>query len=373
MNNTNIDGASVQVLTDSVHIKNLTVTGAPANRIIEGTLEGTDPIYSIMNMLEIGAIALGTIRTEEFTRQIESVAENFAKIVGREATVNFPKMIEEKTAQYVNAMNGYLDPKQVNSLRTQMETGLVKIKEDLANKLTEELKANKLVVEEALKGLGFLKKAVDQSTQKGISHQDYVGQALEKLCGSDLVTDLSADEGGKLYIEKKSKSGDFLVTLGETLNDAAPLSFVVEAKDSKLSEKIALQEILNNQRNRGTKVGILVFANQEQAPTQGKPLKIFPGNRIMVVADYGSETALYAAYAYARQLLKSLSSTNAIDSDRLNKNIEEILHHLDIENAINKDAKSIRNALDRLVSTSLNAKNSVIEILKQFDSVKGKQ
>ena len=47
--------------------------------------------------------------------------------------------------------------------------------------------------------------------------------------------------------------------------------------------------------------------------------------------------------------------------------------YLDIEDSINKDAKTIRNALDRLVSTSLNAKNSVIDILKQFDPTKGKQ
>lgn len=367
MSRQTVVSSNIEVLTDRVKVRDLVITGQPAQRIVEGTLEGNPPDQTINKMLEIGSIALSALSVDVITHRLDEVTENFASIVSKEASETFPKMIEEKTKSYIESITKYLDPKHVDSLRTQLDQGLSKIKGDIAQKIDEEAKSNKAVLEEALKNLGFLRKTIESSPQKGLPHQEYVGQVLERFAGSDLVSDLSTQNNGKSYVQGKSQSGDYRVTLGETLNSASPLSFVVEAKNAKMSERDALEEIKHNKENRGVEVGILVFATAEQAPTQGKSLKFFPGNRIIVVCDQGHETALYAAYAYARNLTKSLSSDEQMDHEQFFKAIEEILHHLDIETSINKEAKIIRNGLERLVKTAIGAKNQVVEVLQQFD------
>jgi hypothetical protein len=133
------------------------------------------------------------------------------------------------------------------------------------------------------------------------------------------------------------------------------------------TEKEALLEIDTNKKNRGVDVGILVFASIEQAPTQGKVLKFFPGNRIITVCDHGSETALYAAYACARQLAKISRAVGKIDETLIFRSIQEIMGHLEIETTINKEAKAIGAALDRLVSSALTARSKVLDALGKIN------
>jgi hypothetical protein len=362
-----ITASKIEVKTDCVVAKDLTITGQPAQRIIEGTLQGVEPLVTINKILEFGAIALDSVQNETLRNHLEAATENFAKLVGKEANENFPRVIEEKTQKFVESILKYLDPQQTNSLNSQLTTALKSLSKDITAQVSEEMKLQKTTLDEGLKNLGFLKKAFDSSTQKGIPHQDYVGEALERFAGTDVVTDLSADSAGAAYSAGRSRSGDYRVTLGETYGTTNAISFSVEAKNSKLSEKAALKEINENCANRGTDVGILVFASQEQAPTQGRALKIFPGHKIMVVCDNGSETALYAAYVYARCMSKLLNSATEFDEQSLSQAIEEAIKYLDIEDAVNKDAKAARNAIDRLVSTALTARINVLKVLNQFE------
>jgi hypothetical protein len=87
----------------------------------------------------------------------------------------------------------------------------------------------------------------------------------------------------------------------------------------------------------------------------------------MVVCDNGSETSLYAAYVYARCMSKLLNSATEFDERSLSQAIEEAIKYLDIEDAVNKDAKAARNAIDRLVSTAITARNNVLKVLNQFE------
>ena len=362
-----ITASEIEVKTDCVVAKDLTITGQPAQRIIEGTLQGVEPLVTINKILEFGAIALDSVQSETMRHHLEAATENFAKLVSKEANENFPRVIEEKTQKFVESILKFLDPQQTNSLNSQLATALKALSKDITSQISEDMKQQKTTLDEGLKNLGFLKKAFDSSTQKGIPHQDYVGEALERFAGTDVVKDLSADSAGAAYGAGRSKSGDYRVTLGETFGTTNAISFSVEAKNSRLSEKAALKEINENCANRGTDVGILVFASQEQAPTQGRALKIFPGHKIMVVCDNSSETALYAAYVYARCMSQLLNSATEFDEQSLSQAIEEAIKYLDIEDAINKDAKAARNAIDRLVSTALNARSNVLKVLNQFE------
>ena len=365
-NQAEFSASLVEVKTDCVITKDLKITGQPAQRIIEGTLQGIAPLETITKLMEFGAIALDAVQSESMRNHLEAATENFAKLVGKEANENFPRIIEEKTEKFVEGILKFLDPKQTNSLNSQIETAMKALKKDITAQISEDMKQQKTSLDEGLKNLGFLKKAFDQSTQKGLPHQDYVGEVLERLAGSDIVSDLSSDNSGTSYANGRSKSGDYRVTLSDTFSTSNPISFSVEAKNAKLSERAALKEISENCENRGTDVGILVFASAEQAPTQGRTLKIFPGNKIMVVCDKESETALYAAYVYARYMAKLLKTSTQFDERTLSQSIEEIVKHLDIEDAINRDAKSARNAVDRLVSTAVTARTNVLKVLTQF-------
>jgi len=357
----------IEVCTDKVIITNLQINGTPAQRIIDGCLNSIDPSQTLKQMLEIGAVALGSIQANSLVQYLEAAANSFTKAVQHEAGVNFPQIIEEKTEKFVTSLTSYLDPTQVNSFRNQMDIGLTKIKQEITARITEELKESKSSLQEGLTNLGYIKRVFDRSTTKGISHQDYVGRTLESFAGADLVSDLSTDSNGHLYASGRGKSGDFRVTLSETVEQVKPFSFVVEAKDSKLSEKEALLEIDTNKKNRGVDVGILVFASIEQAPTQGKVIKFFPGNRIITVCDHGSETALYAAYACARQLAKISRAVGKIDENLIFRSIQEIMGHLEIETTINKEAKAIGAALDRLVSSALTARSKVLDALGKIN------
>jgi hypothetical protein len=358
---------SIQVGIDVFNVANMTISGNPAQRIIDGCLKGIAPEATLSQLLEIGALALDSVISDSLVRNLELAADGFAKAVNHEANQNFPRLIQEKTEQFVSSLTSYLDPLKVDSFRNQMDIGLTRIKDEITVQISSELKENKATLDEGLRSLGYIKKVFDKSTTKGLSHQSYVGSTLERFAGHDLVSDLSTDGNGSLSSIGKGKSGDFKVTLGETLDNAIPVSFVVEAKDSKISEKEALREIDYNKANRGVDVGILVFASVDQAPTQGRVIKFFPGNRIIVACDHESETAFYAAYVYARHLVKNRATNKNLYPGQLASALNEVIGHLDIEGLINKEAKAITSSLDRLVGTALTARGNVLATLRQFD------
>ncbi len=204
--------SEVEVKTDCVVAKDLTITGQPAQRIIEGTLQGVEPLITINKILEFGAIALDSVQSETMRRHLEAATENFAKLVGKEANENFPRVIEEKTQKFVESILKFLDPQQTNSLNSQLDNALKYLKKDITAQISEDMKQQKTSLDEGLKNLGFLKKAIDSSSQKGTPHQDYVGEVLERFAGTDVVTDLSADGAGSAYSTGRSKSGDYRVT-----------------------------------------------------------------------------------------------------------------------------------------------------------------
>ena len=363
---TTITAKNIEVLPDKVEIETLQISGRPAFRIIEGTLEGIQPLATLDKMLEVGAVALESVQISQSIQHIEKITEGFAKIVNKEANENFPRIINEHSRKMIDELSKFLDPKQVDSVKQQVERAINDAVTVINNDMKSEMKAQRNILNEGLKNLGYLKEAFEKSTQKGTVHEDYVGETLEKFAGQDLVSDLSQDQSGKSYAKGKSKSGDYRVTLGETASSANPVSFVVEAKDKKMNEKDALKELQENKTNRGVQVGILVFAKLEQAPTQGRMLKIFPGNNIMVVVDRDRETAFYAAYVYARFVASSTLSKSDIDMKRVSKSMEQIMIHLNIESQVNDEARKITQALSRLVSTSLTARSNVLDVVAEL-------
>jgi hypothetical protein len=71
---------------------------------------------------------------------------------------------------------------------------------------------------------------------------------------------------------------------------------------------------------------------------------------------------------YARNLAQHVLTTDSevIDIAALQKAINAIEDNLNIESKLTREANSIRNALDRLMSTALNARTKALESLRNI-------
>jgi hypothetical protein len=359
----------IEVNADNFVIKQYKVKGKPAQVLIAATLEGQQPEKVLDDMLQIGAIALQQSHGESMVRQIESSMENLAKVINIEANERFPEQIKSKTDDLMKDLAKYLDPKVVGSIQQQIDKVLTSQMAEQTALLQKELKVHYAKLEEGFNGLNKVKEVVQNSSHKGIPFQNVVGNFLDRFAGTDdVVSDLSASSTGKAAREGKGKSGDYLVTLCNTFGTPAPLAFSVEAKASKKSESEALKELNANMKNRGVDVGVIVFESEEDAPTMGKRLKVFPGNRIMVVLDE-SEIALQCAYILAKQLAMGVkkSGGDSIDPADVERLVNEVSEHLNFDGVLNKEARAIELALDRLIKGATDARDRALKALSRFD------
>ena len=359
---------SIVVNADNFIIKQYKVKGKPAQVLISATLNGEQPEKVLDDMLQIGAIALQQSHGESMVRQIENSMENLAKVINIEATEKFPEQIKSKTDDLMKDLAKYLDPKVVGSIQQQIDKVLTAQMTEQTALLQKELKVHYAKLEEGFNGLNKVKEVVQNSAHKGIPFQTVVGNFLDRFAGTDdVVSDLSASSTGKAAREGKGKSGDYLVTLSNTYGTPTPIAFSVEAKASKKSESEALKELNTNMKNRGVDVGVIVFESEEDAPTMGKRLKVFPGNRIMVVLDE-SEIALQCAYILAKQLALGAKKTDSatIDHADVERLVNEVSEHLNFGGVLNKEARAIELALDRLIKGATDARDRALKALSRF-------
>lgn len=359
----------IVVNADHFVIKQYKVTGKPAQVLIAATLNGEQPEKVLDDMLQIGAIALQQSHGESMVRQIENSMENLAKVINFEATEKFPEQIKSKTDDLMKNLAKYLDPSVVGSIQQQIDKVLKSQMSEQTALLQKELKVHYAKLEEGFNGLNKVKEVVQNSPHKGIPFQTVVGNFLDRFAGTDdVVSDLSASSTGKAAREGKGKSGDYLVTISNTYGTPSPVAFSVEAKASKKSESEALKELNANMKNRGVDVGVIVFESEEDAPTMGKRLKVFPGNRIMVVLDE-SEIALQCAYILAKQLASGVKKSDGetIDHADVERLVNEVSEHLNFDGVLNKESRAIELALDRLIKGATDARDRALKALTRFD------
>jgi hypothetical protein len=359
---------SIEVNADNFVIKQYKVKGKPAQVLMAATIEGQQPEKVLNDMLQIGAIALQQSHGESMVRQIENSMENLAKVINIEANEKFPEQIKSKTDDLMKDLAKYLDPKIVGSIQQQIDKVLTSQMAEQTALLQKELKVHYAKLEEGFNGLNKVKEVVQNSSHKGIPFQTVVGNFLDCFAGTDdVVSDLSASSTGKAAREGKGKSGDYLVTLSNTFGSPSPIAFSVEAKASKMSEAEALKELNANMKNRGVEVGVIVFESEEDAPTMGKQLKVFPGNRIMAILDE-SEIALQCAYILAKQLALGMKKSDgeAINPADVERLVNEISEHLNFDGVLNKEARAIELALDRLIKGATDARDRALKALSRF-------
>jgi hypothetical protein len=143
---------------------------------------------------------------------------------------------------------------------------------------------------------------------KGFSFEDALGPVLDGFFASheDIVEATGTTPG-----VADEKVGDFVVTVNPRDTGGRHRRIVFEAKDRALTMSKALAELDAAMLNRDAQVGVLVFARPSQAPAPGRPMRAFPGNRLMVVWDVETDPSNLALEVCAQ-----LARTLAIAAER---------------------------------------------------------
>jgi hypothetical protein len=182
---------------------------------------------------------------------------------------------------------------------------------------------------------------------KGFTFEEAVGPALDRCFAShqDII-----EATGRTRGIADDLVGDFVVTVNPRDSGGRHRQVVFEAKDRALSMPKALAELDAAMLNRTAEVGVLVFAHGRQAPLLGKPLRVFSGNRLIVVwdpEDQGSDVALEVCAQLARTLAIAAERDDlTLDRTVLADRIAKLINTVERANGIQRGIRSARRGLD---------------------------
>jgi hypothetical protein len=203
---------------------------------------------------------------------------------------------------------------------------------------------------------------------KGFDFEDALGPALE-ACYSpheDILEVTGASPG-----IADEKVGDFVVTVNPRDTSGRDLKIVFEAKDRKLTVQKALAEIDAAMVNRGAQVGVMAFAHFAEAPLVGKPLRVFPGNRLMVVweteGNDNSDLALEVCAQLARTLAIGVERDDVkLNRKMLNDRLAQLVSSIQRAAAIERGIRGARRGLDAAEAAYDDMRSEALAVLYEL-------
>ena len=365
----------ISVETDRTLIKNLVISGNAHNVIVSRTMEGATPEMVVTSILEIGSTMLLHGANKATIDTVASEVDRLVETVLGVTLKEYPELMQQESAKVTKELVDLVDPNKSTSIHSQMKdlmkdfasmlkTEVVKtliepnnpissLRNELVGKLsTVDEKYGNLLKEvttlsERFTANSSLQQARNQSTLKGADHEQVVLSVLEKVHSpfQDIVTDTSQDKG-----DTGRKTGDFVVEINSSSTLSEPLRIVVEAKNTKLSLPSALKELDTSMANRSATVGVLVFNDLSQSPTNGQMLRIYPGNRIVVSFVEGQSMPVEVGLALARNLaLSSISNLEETSTKKdIQKVVNEIIESMENSRKISRHLSSSRKSLDEI-------------------------
>jgi hypothetical protein len=188
------------------------------------------------------------------------------------------------------------------------------------------------------------------SAAKGLRFEDLIGPALD-ACFAPYGDELEATGATPGIADEKT--GDWVVVVSPRDTGGRDRRIVFETKIRRRRPTLAnaLVEMDRGMLNRGCQVAVMVFAHQSQAPLQGKPLRVFHGNRLMVVwdpeNDPGSELALEVAAQLARTLAIAAEREDlTLDRGLLAERLDALTNIIERGRAIKRGISTARRGLD---------------------------
>jgi hypothetical protein len=214
--------------------------------------------------------------------------------------------------------------------------------------------------------LEFVRRAREQIAARGFSFEGDLGAVLDQYFVSheDIFEATGATKG-----IGDEKVGDFVLQVNPRDTRGHERRVVFEAKDRSLSLNKALAELDAAMVNRGAQVGVMVFAHDAQAPLSGRPLRVFPGNRILVVWE--SETHGDLALAVAAQLARTLAVAVEPDDARLNRRgvatrVEKLIGVIERADGIQRGLTGARRGLDSAEASYCELRGDALALLGEL-------
>jgi hypothetical protein len=185
------------------------------------------------------------------------------------------------------------------------------------------------LLDEKSRNIERLRRVRDQvSSARGLDWESSLGPVLDAAFEhyGDEVEATGATRG-----TADDLVGDYRVTVNPRDTGGRDRHIVFECKTRKKRPSLAkaLEELDEAMLNRDAQVAVMIFANRAQSPIQGsRPMRVYHGNRILVVYDPenepGSELALDVACALARTLAiaaerEDLTLDRGVLADKLNQ------------------------------------------------------
>jgi hypothetical protein len=186
----------------------------------------------------------------------------------------------------------------------------------------------------------------DKLTSKGVTFEELIAAGLEPCATmhSDIV-----EAVGRAVGAAGTRKGDLLVTLCPDDTAGAPVRFVLEAKDQKLSMTKTLAELDAALANHDAAAAIAVFAGEHLAP-MGVTFW-YSGNRAILVypkADPDRQ-ALRLAYEWARWVCRrtmALDDSPALEVEAIHAAIDRARQALKRHQSIKACHSAIKNKAD---------------------------
>lgn len=381
--------------TNRTLIKNLVITGNAHNVIVARTMEGATPEIVLTSILEIGSTMLLHGASKATVDTVASEVDRLVDTVLGVTLKEYPELMQQQSSKVTKELGDLVDPTKSTSIHSQMrdlmkdfsstlKSEVVKtliepnnpissLRNELVGKLNtvDEKYGNLLkevtAISERMTASSNLQEARNQSTLKGADHEQVVLAVLERVHSpfQDIVTDTSQDTG-----DAGRKTGDFVVEVNSALSVSEPIRIVVEAKNTKLSLPAALKELDNSMNNRSASVGVLVFSDISQSPTNGQLLRIYPGNRIVVSFVEGQSMPVEVAFALARNLAISNVSTDTESASQkdIQRVVTEIVDSIEKSRRISRHISSSRRSLDEIEGIYEELRTKVLQSIDRIVS-----
>jgi hypothetical protein len=205
-------------------------------------------------------------------------------------------------------------------------------------------------------------------TRKGLSFEDRVHEAIERIAGSR--GDCATHTGGE-QAEGGGRKGDILVELDAAEGPSAG-RIVFEAKDKKLSKNQAWSELNEGMAARAAGYAVLVVAGEDRLPAGREQLHEYEGNKLIVAVerDEPSGLALETAYRLAAARLRLAREGDLqVDAVAVRDAAAEALSMLRQAQAIRSTLTGIKTSSDK-ARTSLDAMVDAVQAkLERIDSL----
>lgn len=373
------------------------MTGAPVRAAQATAKSGTDPAVAVREMLELGGSILEHGASQSTVRSVAAEVDRLLAGVVEAAEKRLPESLDQHITKLGGVLAERFDSRRVDSVQRQIlamvegasveqrralisallddEGPLGGLKAELAARLSvmaarqDELLRQVSAVGERIAARDALQAEREKGTAKGADFEAFVAASVDWSLApyGDVVVEVGNESG-----TQGNRAGDIVATLNPDVTSGRDIRIVIEAKCRPLGLKAALKELDRALENRDAQSGILVFGEPEQAPLNGRCLRLFAGNRIMCVL--GRENGDPLPLEVACQLARALSLTSAeeseepLDAAALREDLRILTEILDEAKAIKRGARAARRGIDVVDSAYERLRSDAHEELRALTS-----